>query len=97
MRRNGRKWVAAAIVSGAVIFSAGTSYAAHEHFVVTPNGNCHQVAQGQTGISDPAHGGYHQFHDYVHIGATGGSSAVPYEFGDGHSRVVVYRDDCLAP
>lgn len=97
MRGNGLRWVAAAMVAGAVTLSGGTAYAAHDHFVVTPNGNCHQVAQGQTAISDPDHGGYHQFHDHVHLGATGGSSAAPYELGDGHSQVVVYKDDCAAP
>ena len=38
---------AVAVVSGAVTFSAGSAYAIHDHFVVTPNGNCHQVARGR--------------------------------------------------
>lgn len=90
-------WIGAVVASGAVTFSAGSAYAGHDHFVVTPNGNCHQVARGQTAINDPASGGFHQYHDHVHKGATGGSTGAPFELGDGHSRVVVYRDDCYSP
>ena len=90
--------VVAAVVSGAVTFAAGAAYAGHDHFVVTPNGNCHQVARGQTAISDSAHGGYHQYHLHVHFGATGGSGGAPIELGDGNSVVAVYKDACpLAP
>ena len=85
---------AVAVVSGAVTFSAGSAYAIHDHFVVTPNGNCHQVARGQTAIDDTAPGGYHQYHDHVHFGATGGSGGAPIELGDGHSVVAVYKDFC---
>ncbi len=88
--------VAAAVVSGVVTFTSGTANAGHDHFIVTPNGNCHQVAQGQTARTDPAHGG-HKFHDHVHLGATGGTSGAPFQLGDGHSQVVVFRDDCFAP
>ncbi len=90
-------WVAVAVVSGAVTFSAGSAYAGHDHFVVTPNGNCHQVARGQTAINNSAHGGYHQYHDHVHRDATGGTTGAPFGLGDGHSVVVVYKDDCSAP
>ena len=86
--------VAVAVVSGAVAFSAGSAYAGHDHFVVTPNGKCHEVAQGQTGITDSTHGGYHQFHVHVHFGATGGSGGAPIELGDGHSVVAVYGYNC---
>ena len=85
--------VAVAVVSGAMTFSAGSAYAGHDHFVVTPNGNCHQVARGQTAISNPAQGGYHQYHEHVHFGATRGPGA-PVELGDGHSVVAVYKDFC---
>ena len=90
-------WRGAAVAAGALTMSAGSAYAGHDHYVVTPNGDCHQVARGQTAINDSARGGYHQYHDHVHSGATGGSTAAPFELGDGHSVVVVYRDDCSAP
>ncbi len=45
------------------------------------------------GINDPAHGGYHQYHYHVHIGATSGPG-LPVELGDGHSQVAVYKDHC---
>ncbi|MDP1794295.1 MAG: hypothetical protein Q8K63_09185 [Acidimicrobiales bacterium] len=90
-------WTGTAIAVGAVALSSGSAQAGHDHYMVTPNGDCHQVAQGQTAISDPTHGGYHQYHDHVHSGATGGSTASPFQLGDGHSVVFVYRDDCVAP
>ena len=43
--------------------SALPAQAGHDHYIVTPNGACHQVAAGQTSIDDPSHGGYHRFHD----------------------------------
>jgi len=89
--------MAVTALSGAVALSAGTAFAGHDHFIVTPNGDCHQVAAGQTAISDPSHGGYHQYHDHVHSGATGGTTGAPYQLGDGHSQVLVFRDDCFAP
>ena len=87
---------ATAIVAGTIVASTA-AWAGHDHYVITPSGKCHQVAAGQTAINDPDHGGYHRFHDHVHMGATGGSTAAPFELGDGHSQVVVYRDDCAAP
>jgi len=87
----------AAVMIGGLTISGTAAWAGHDHYVVTPNGECHQVAGGQTAINDPDHGGYHRFHDNVHRDATGGSTGAPYELGDGHSRVVVYRDDCAAP
>ena len=88
--------VAAGMIGG-LMAPATTAWAGHDHYIVTPNGRCHQVAPGQTGIGDPNAGGYHQFHDHVHLGATGGTSGAPYQLGDGHARVVVYKDDCVAP
>ena len=88
--------VAAVLFAGPSLATTA-AWAGHDHYVVTPNGECHQVAQGQTAIGEADHGGFHRFHDNVHRDATGESTAAPYELGDGHSRVVVYRDDCAAP
>ncbi len=90
------RWITGALITGAVTLSAGTAFAGHDHYVVTPNGNCHQVAKGQTAINDSNHGGYHQFHVHVHFGATGGDGLPPHELGDGHSKVAVYKDNCPA-
>lgn len=98
-RRIGRL-SAAAIATSAVVGGlamGGTAQAGHEHYIVTPNGKCHQVARGQTAINDPDHGGYHRYHVNVHAGATGGTTGAPFELGDGHAQVVVYKDDCVAP
>lgn len=91
------KTAAAAMLFTGTSLATAPAWAAHDHYVVTPNGDCHQVARGQTAIGDADHGGFHRFHDNVHRDATGGSTAAPYELGDGHSQVVVYRDDCAAP
>jgi hypothetical protein len=58
-------------ISAAGIIASGTiALAGHDHYVLTPNGKCHQVAAGQTAIDDPGHGGRHRYHANVHIGAT---------------------------
>ena len=79
--------------AGAVTLMAGPAEAGHPHYVVTPNGRCHQVARGQTAISNPSHGGHHRYHHKVHVGATE-STERPDTLGDGRSRVNVYKDSC---
>jgi hypothetical protein len=86
-----RKFLAAAaIVATGIAVGASQASAGHDHYVMTPNGRCHQVASGQTGITDTAHGGYHRFHDNVHLGATE-SAGNPDSLGDGQAQVTVYR------
>jgi hypothetical protein len=85
--------IVAGLLAGGSLLLPSAAYAGHDHFVVTPNGSCHQVALGQTAIDDPEHGGYHRFHENVHLGATESDTA-PDTFGDGSSRVSVYRDSC---
>ena len=67
---------------------ASPAAAAHDHYIVTPNGKCHQVAAGQTSIDDPSHGGYHQFHDHVHTGAAAPDNKT---LGHGRAAVEVYK------
>jgi hypothetical protein len=74
-----------------IVVLAVPAFAGHDHFVETPNGNCHQVAQGQTSIDDASHGGYHRFHSNVHLGATDESNR---DLGKGHSPVNVYKNAC---
>jgi hypothetical protein len=83
-----RRIVVAVLSIVLVVMTAGPALATHDHFVETPNGNCHQVAQGQTSI-DVGHGGYHRFHFNVHLGAADGGV-----LGHGNSGVHVYKDAC---
>ena len=70
----------------------GPAMADHVHYVLTPSGNCHAVASGQTSIADPDHGGFHQFHDHVHLGATGATgTAGDDHLGMGHAAAAVYK------
>lgn len=71
-----------------VALSAAPALAGHDHYVVTPNGQCHQVASGQTSITDETHGGYHRFHDNVHTGAAAPDNKT---LGHGHGAVEVYK------
>ena len=78
----------AATVLAVIALSAAPALAEHDHYVVTPNGQCHQVASGQTSIADDTHGGHHQFHDHVHTGAAAPDNKT---LGHGHSAVEVYK------
>jgi hypothetical protein len=78
--------------AAALLLGSGTALAGHDHFVVTPDERCHQVAAGQTGIDDTAHGGYHRFHFNVHWGAT--ENDAHEVLGNGNSQVdIVTRCD----
>lgn len=86
-----RRRIVVAVLSMVLgVVTAGPAFATHDHFVRTPNGNCHQVAQGQT-AKGPGDGGYHKYHDNVHKGA----AAVPSGFlGHGNSGVHVGLTPC---
>lgn len=79
---------AATLATALVVGSATPALAGHDHYVVTPNGRCHQVASGQTSIDDETHGGYHQFHAHVHTGAAAPDNRT---LGHGHAAVEVYK------
>jgi hypothetical protein len=66
-----RRIVVAVLSMVLLVVTAGPALATHDHFVKTPNGNCHQVAQGQTALDAP-HAGEHRFHFNVHTGAAEG-------------------------
>jgi hypothetical protein len=86
MRR--RILAGAALAAALVVTSAAPALAGHDHYIVTPNGRCHQVAAGQTSITDKTHGGYHQFHVHVHTGAAATDNRT---LGHGHAAVEVYK------
>lgn len=83
-----RTVVLAAVAWSLLVLSASPASAGHDHYIVTPNGECHQVAAGQTSIEDPSHGGYHQFHDHVHTGAAAPDNKT---LGHGHAAAHVYK------
>lgn len=85
----------AASIGTVIAMSAAPALAAHDHYIVTPNGQCHQVAQGQTAIGDESHGGHHRFHANVHVGAT--EDEHNKTLGHGHARVEVYKDTADSP
>lgn len=53
--------MAFAVAAGSVGLLAAPAGAAHDHFLRTPNGGCHQVASGSTAR-------HHHFHEQVHEG-----------------------------
>lgn len=86
-----RSLVVALTAAALIVAMTSPALAGHDHFIETPNGDCHQVAKGQTAIQDAAHGGYHRFHANVHVGATDETNR---DLGDGHSVANVYKDGC---
>ncbi len=80
----------AASAATAVTILAAPALAAHDHYIVTPNGQCHQVAAGQTAIADASHGGFHRFHANVHTGAAAPDNKT---LGHGRAAVEVYKAD----
>lgn len=67
---------------------APAAVAGHPHWISNPGTCVEDVGKGQTAISDPSHGGYHQFHDNVHLG-------VPGAFAFARSgQVSVGKDSC---
>jgi hypothetical protein len=57
---------------------AATASAEHQHWLQTPGACVEDLGSGQTGISDPDHGGYHRFHVNVHIGQPGAAFENPH-------------------
>lgn len=78
----------AASTAALVALSTAPALAGHDHYIVTPNQQCHQVASGQTAIADETHGGYHRFHDNVHTGAAAPDNKT---LGHGNAAVQVYK------
>lgn len=60
-----------ALVMAAMMALAGPAFANHQHYLLTPSGQCvNDVASGQTSRSATEPGG-HVFHENVHLGASG--------------------------
>ena len=57
------------IITASAVFSA-PAFASHEHYLVTPGTCVDDIASGQT-EKGPGEGGYHKFHENVHLGTPG--------------------------
>lgn len=68
------------------IVTAAPVAASHDHYIVTPGTCVEDVARGQT-AKGTGEGGYHKFHENVHLG-TPGSDA----FGNPNNPVNVYKE-----
>lgn len=88
-----RKLTTILLTLGAMGASALPATAAHPHFVyVEAIGICQYVGHGQTSIGDRDHGGYHRFHDNVHMGAPGQNGQGSVVDKEDHE----WRYDCTA-
>ena len=78
-----------AVVGGAAmlaVVTAGPAAANHDHYVVTPGTCVEDIARGQTAKS-AGEGGYHTFHDNVHMGTPGTKA-----FANANNPVAVYKN-----
>ena len=57
-----------------VVSPVPAALAEHEHFLVNPGTCVEDIGNGQTAIADASQGGYHRFHNNVHIGQPGGNA-----------------------
>jgi hypothetical protein len=57
----------------ALLTTIGTASASHEHWLQTPGTCVEDIARGQTGKEAGA-GGYHRFHENVHLGQPGAAA-----------------------
>ncbi len=76
--------VAAAVV--AMLALAGPAFASHDHYLVTPGTCVQDIARGQT-EKGPGEGGYHKFHENVHLGQPGMEA-----FANEANPVAVYKN-----
>jgi hypothetical protein len=72
------------IMAASAVFSA-PAFASHEHYLVTPGTCVDDIASGQT-QKGPGEGGYHKFHENVHLGTPGMMA-----FENENNPVAVYK------
>ena len=73
-----------AVMASSLTFS-GRAFASHEHYLVTPGTCVGDIASGQT-ENGPGEGGYHKFHENVHLGTPGMMA-----FENENNPVAVYK------
>ncbi len=81
-----RTIIAAAIASVLVASGSATALASHDHYLVTPGTCVADIARGQT-AKGADEGGYHQYHENVHLGTPGTEA-----FANSNNPVAVYKD-----
>ena len=77
--------VTVAVVMAAMVVLSGPAFASHEHYLVTPGTCVEDIASGQTS-KGPGEGGYHKFHENVHLGTPG-----MVAFESDNNPVAVYK------
>ena len=75
----------AAIASAMLSISAPAAFASHDHYLVTPGTCVEDIASGQT-EKGPDEGGYHKYHENVHLGTPGMMA-----FENENNPVAVYK------
>ncbi len=80
------RWKAVLLGTGAVFALAAPASASHDHYLVTPGTCVVDIARGQT-EKGPGEGGYHQFHENVHLGTPGMEA-----FANPNNPVAVYKE-----
>ncbi len=84
VRRMVASFTLAAVIA-AMMALAGPAFASHEHYLVTPGTCVEDIASGQT-EKGPDEGGYHKFHENVHLGTPGMMA-----FENENNPVAVYK------
>ena len=74
----------AAVIAAMMAFS-GQAFASHQHYLLTPGTCVDDIASGQT-EKDLGEGGYHKFHENVHLGTPGMRA-----FENENNPVAVYK------
>jgi hypothetical protein len=72
------------VIVASAVFSA-PAFASHGHYLVTPGTCVEDIASGQT-EKGPGEGGYHKFHENVHLGTPGMMA-----FENENNPVAVYK------
>ena len=65
---------------------AGPAFASHDHYLVAPGTCVEDIAKGQTAKGE-GEGGYHKFHENVHLGTPGMEA-----FANENNPVAVYKE-----
>ena len=78
--------VVVALATATMMALAGPAFASHDHYLVTPGTCVGDIAKGQT-AKGPGEGGYHKYHENVHLGTPGMQA-----FENENNPVAVYKE-----
>ena len=85
MRRIATLTTVAAVAAAILSMSAPAAFASHDHYLLTPGTCVEDIASGQT-QKELGEGGYHKFHENVHLGTPGMMA-----FENENNPVAVYK------